>query len=141
MKEHELKLLWKATLDNGVVLSQFNSNGTETKFQDVIDNFDNLDTFELKHVSIDLLIKVDLINGLITLNDYKSATPDNLKKQKHNIRLIYFRRNNVDINIKGEILRKTTTYFIGYQYNDINGQNRKVLLNIDELGNIILGDM
>jgi hypothetical protein len=82
MKEHELKLLWKATLDNGVVLSQFNSNGTETKFQDVIDNFDNLDTFELKHVSIDLLIKVDLINGLITLNDYKSATPDNLKKQK-----------------------------------------------------------
>ena len=141
MIETELNFLWKATFDDDSVVSQFNSDGTENKFKIVQDKFDDLTYFELRSTLNKTIINVDLINGFIILNDYKFDIPEDIKKQKHNIRLIYFRRNKIDINIKGEVLRRTVSYFIGYQYNDLQGKNRKVLVNIDQDGNMILGDM
>jgi len=141
MIETELNFLWKATFDDDSVVSQFNSDGTENKFKIVQDKFDDLTYFELRSTLNKTIINVDLINGFIILNDYKFDIPEDIKKQKHNIRLIYFRRSKNDINIKGEVLLQTISYFIGYQYNDLQGKNRKVLVNIDQDGNMILGDM
>ena len=141
MIETELNFLWKATFDDDSVVSQFNSDGTENKFKIVQDKFDDLTYFELRNIVNNSIINVDLINGFIILNNYKFNIPEDIKKQKHNIRLIYFRRSKNDINIKGEVLLQTISYFIGYQYNDLQGKNRKVLVNIDQDGNMILGDM
>ena len=141
MIKTELNFLWKATFEDDSTVSQFNEDGTENKFKIVQDKFDDLTYFELRNIVNNSIINVDLINGFIILNNYKFNIPEDIKKQKHNIRLIYFRRSKNDINIKGEVLLQTISYFIGYQYNDLQGKNRKVLVNIDQDGNMILGDM
>jgi len=141
MIKTELNFLWKATFEDDSTVSQFNEDGTENKFKIVQDKFDDLTYFELRNIVNNSIINVDLINGFIILNNYKFNIPEDIKKQKHNIRLIYFRRSKNDINIKGEVLLQTISYFIGYQYNDLQGKNCKVLVNIDQDGNMILGDV
>ena len=64
----------------------------------------------------------------------------NILQSKQNIRLIYFRRNKVFFDNQMGPMGHETTYFLGYQYNKDNGSNHKVLVLLDQQGNMILGD-
>jgi uncharacterized FlaG/YvyC family protein len=81
---------------------------------------------------------VDLKRGLIKTLD--SQEPETIEL-KENIRLIYFRRNIVeigehDLKEKSRIIK----YHLGFQYNDKFGNNRQIVLIIDKNGNWYLGE-
>ena len=127
-----LKLHWTAKFKNGEILNQF-KDGKESLFLDVQNKFNELEYFNLQHIEKSLNITIDLMSGLIFINDNDWWGLDLISKKK-NIRLIYFRRNRVTTKGKRDI-----RYYIGYQYNDNVGRNKKVILQVDNNGNIIIG--
>ena len=137
---NSLSFYWFALFNDNTVLPQFEDNGTENKFQKVIDRFADLKSFDIKHKEKDLDIEVDLRHGVIYINDSQSNLDEFKKNEKTNIRLIYFRRHQVLFNASMQEIGHKILYFIGYQYNDKEGQNCKVLLQLDAEGNIIVGD-
>lgn len=134
----KLNLVWKAKFADNSELNQFDGTN-ENKFKKVQDRFNDLTSFELSHISKPLRIAVDLRRGLIFINNMDFVAPE-IISDKENIRLIYLRRNRVETDIKGEIISHKVYYFIGFQYNDKLGKNHKILLNIDQEGNIVIGD-
>jgi hypothetical protein len=142
MNSLNLKILWKARFDNGLVIYQKDSHGVEHSFQEVKDNFSHLKVFTFYHIAKPLEVSVDLERGLIFINNkQQQIVNQDLIYIKKNIRLICFRRHRVKIENKS--LKQTEHdiyYFIGYQYQDQHDKNRKVLLQVDQEGNIIIGD-
>jgi len=136
--EIKLNLVWKATFSDGSVIKQFDGD-KENKFELVKNRFEELSQFELVHIDKPLLFVVDTRRGFLFINKCHNVAEE-IVGSKSNIRLIYFRRRNIDFNIKGEVLDTRISYFLGYQYNDKQGKNRKVLLNIDQDGNVVIGD-
>ena len=134
----KLNLVWKALFNGSTELNQFN-NEKENKFKQVQERFKDLIFFELIHVYKPLRIRVDLRRGLIFINNINFVASEICSERK-NIRLIYFRRNKIDINFTSNISKHDVYYFIGFQYNDRFGKNHKILLNIDQDGNIVIGD-
>jgi len=138
----KLNFLWKAKLNNDIIIKQLDDEGKEHRYQEIKDNFDKLKYFYLTN-NKDKTFIVDLINGFIYLNKRQRNLFDD-KLEKKNIRLIYFRRKQISIKIgktkhkfpKGDIVR----YFLGFQYNDLEGRNHKILLQINDEGNVIIGD-
>ena len=130
-----LSFYWMAEFNNGVIF-QF-ENGIEHRFQEVLDSINELEFFHLYHKKLDLRFIVDLKRGLIKFND--SEEPITVES-KENIRLIYFRRNRIEITEKFIKKSHKIVYHLGFQYNDKLGNNRRVVLKIDEHGNWILGD-
>ncbi len=135
----KLFLQWHAFFSNSLVLKQFEED-RETKFDEVKKRFDNLLSFKLIHISKPLSVEVNLMRGFILIDTKTSVITLEPPESKFNIRLIYFRRNYVDFDIRGEILKHTIYYFLGFQYNDKNNKNHKVLLKIDQEGNINIED-
>jgi hypothetical protein len=136
-----LNLTWTAYFDDNEVVKQYNDDGSENKFKIVQDKFDKLVAFTLSHIHKPLQVQVDLRRGLIFINKANYISEELVNTKKKNVRLIYFRRNQVITDMKGEIIAHYLYYFIGYQYNDVKGKNRQVVLNIDQEGNIAIGDI
>jgi hypothetical protein len=103
---------------------------------------EQLKIFALKHVDKPLSIEVNMERGfLLIINQNKEINfPSMEVVDKNNIRLIFFRRHFVVSNSQ-DMTNSTDTiiYFIGYQYTDDKGKNHKVILQLDEFGNIIVG--
>jgi hypothetical protein len=135
----ELELVWKAKFEDGSKVYQYDDNNKEHLFKEVLDRFDTLSTFSLHHKSKPLIITVDVKRGLISINGIQEADND-LITEKTNIRLIHFRRNKVHFNGNLQRTGHDIIYFIGYQYLTKEGKNKKVLLQVTQSGNIILGD-
>jgi hypothetical protein len=136
-KMNTLSFHWIATFDDGCIF-QF-EDGKENKFQEVLDRITVLRSFTLKHKDTGLAFTVDLTKGLVYLGKNKYLAEE-FVKQKNNIRLIYFRRNRVELGEKGNQLSHMVFYFLGYQYVDNAGNNHKVIMQIDSEGNWVLGD-
>lgn len=132
-----LSFHWVAIFDDGCIF-QF-EDGKENKFQKVLDRITALKWFTLKHKTTGLAFTVDLVRGVILFGHGQNVATE-FDKTKSNIRLIYFRRNKVELGEKGEKLSHTIIYFLGYQYSDNVGNNHKVIMQIDKDGNWILGD-
>jgi uncharacterized FlaG/YvyC family protein len=132
-----LSFYWMAEFNNGV-LFQF-ENGIEHKFQEVLDRINDLEYFHLYHrdgmTNINFI--VDLKRGLIKTLDAQEPIK---VEEKKNIRLIFFRRHKVEITEKMMEKSHTIEYHLGFQYNDKLGNNRQIILIIDEEGNWILED-
>jgi len=133
-----LTFYWMAEFKNGVIF-QF-EDGKEHKFQEVKDRINELEFFHLYHKDgmSNINFIVDLKRGLIKTLD--SQEPETIEL-KENIRLIYFRRNIVeigehDLKEKSRIIK----YHLGFQYNDKFGNNRQIVLIIDKNGNWYLGE-
>jgi hypothetical protein len=131
---------WMALLKNGDYIKQYEDD-VEHRFQEVIDKFKELQFFYLynKNNFKEKFI-VDLENGFVYKNiiiqDFKET--DN---KKNNIRLIYkrVRRNKITTgNVKS--IKEEIHYLLGLQYSDKLGNNKKIILQIDNEGNWILGD-
>jgi hypothetical protein len=134
-----LSLYWKAELKNGEVINQFDNN-LDKNYARVKENLINLRWFILYDKNnFNKKFMVDLENGFIyTNNIIQDFAEVQTKIEKKNIRLIYCRRKRIKIgNNKPEL---TIRYILGFQYNDTFGYNRKIVLQIDESGNWILGD-
>jgi len=133
-----LNFHWFAEFDTSY-LKQY-ENGIENKFQKVLDHASELKYFLIRHKNKDLSVTVDLKNGIIFINHHQTNIDEFTKTEKSNIRLIYFRRHRVELNAQMQEIGHNIIYFIGYQYIDKLGHNRKILLQLDSEGNIIVGE-
>lgn len=130
-----LSFHWTAEFNNGI-LFQF-ENGMEHRFQEVIDRINELEFFHLYHKKLNIRFIVDLKKGIIKYNNI--LEPINIEEKK-NIRLIYFRRITKEIGcIDLKEKSNKIMYHLGFQYIDKNGYNQKIILEIDEEGNFIIG--
>ncbi len=131
-----LSFSWKAFFSDGYILEQF-ENKIEHKFKEIKDNFDKLTKFSLVNKDYSKCFTVDLKNGFIIYNNFRNINTDQIGK-KENIRLIYFRRHQVEISEKGQELSHKIEYYLGLQWLDSNRNNRKIVLIIDSEGNFII---
>jgi hypothetical protein len=134
-----LNLIWTANFKDGSSIKQYDEAQNEHLFKEVQNRFSELTSFSLSHINNPFIVTVDLKSGTIQINKNQKMEPE-LINTGDNIRLIFFRRHKhvMNGNLNKE-LSHIILYFIGYQYNDIDGNNRKILLQIDQEGNIILG--
>ena len=133
---NSLNFYWIAEFENDCIF-QF-ENKIEHKYQEVKDRIHNLKYFTLQHKNKELAFVVDLINGTITFNKKCPLKIDSDKK--NNIRLIFFRRHKVEITEKMMEKSHTIEYHLGFQYNNKLGNNRQIILQIDNEGNFIIED-
>ena len=132
-----LSFFWMAEFNNGVIF-QF-EDGKEHRFQEVLDRINELEYFHLYHKDgmTNINFIVDLKKGFIKTLDSKEPTEISEKK---NIRLIFFRRHKVEISENCIEKSHTIEYHLGFQYNDKLGNNRQIVLIIDNEGNWVLGE-
>jgi hypothetical protein len=128
---------WTAGFKDGTDLMQFNEDKTENKYQLVKNRMNELTIFYLYNKDLSKIFIVDLIKGLVGCGWTKNVE---LKEEKQNIRLIFFRRHNKEITENCIEKSHIITYYLGFQYNDKNGNNRQVVLIIDSKGNWTLGE-
>lgn len=133
-----LKYRWTAVLKDGNKIEQYPSGNTETLFREVLDNAANLKEFYIQHISMPLRVTVDLVEGILFVNDMIQNIDSNITK-KYNIRLIYFRRHTVKLT-EGLDSDHSIKYFIGYQYTGEKSENHKILVQLDGLGNLVVGE-
>jgi len=133
----KLNFLWISRFKDNSEIYQIDQNGNEHRFQEVKDRFSELVYFHLSN-NKDKIFTVDLINGLIYFNNYQTVEPE-LIKEKKNLRLIYFRRNFIDLTLTG-IKNHTIIYFLGLQYTSINNENRNIILQINQNGDFIISE-
>ena len=133
---NSLQFHWQARFSDNSIIYQFNKDETENKFQIVRDKFNDLRYFYLTN-NLDKMFCVDLINGFIFFNNHLSIEK---KETKENCRLIFFRRHRIELNQLGKKMNHDINYHLGFQYNDKNGNNRQIVLIIDEQGNWVLGE-
>jgi len=130
-----LAFRWIAIFSDGTKIEQF-ENDIEHNFQEIKDKFSDLAYFNLTDRK-GHMFSVDLINGLIGYN-YLTLPYIKVKEKKDNIRLIYFRRHQVEITEKMIEKSHTIIYFLGIQWATINNENRNIILQIDENGDFII---
>jgi hypothetical protein len=135
-----LSFHWTAGFKDGSDLMQFNEDGTENRFKLVKDRIEELKDFYIYNKDLSKIFIVNLDKGYISFGKTQTIQPDLLKEEKKNIRLIFFRRHTVELTISNIEKSHVIIYFLGFQYNDKNGYNRKIILIIDNQGNWYLGD-
>jgi len=128
-----LAFTWIAIFEDGTKIEQFNSEGIENRFQLVKDKFDKLVFFNLTNKEGKLFI-VNLREGLIGYNDLVMSYRKS-EEEKGNIRLIFFRNHKVEITENCIEKSHIINYHLGFQYNNKLGNNRQIVLIIDEEGN------
>ena len=133
-----LKFHWVAKFNSRPDIRQYDEDGKEHAFREVLDLHGDLKSFSLIHTEKDFTITIDMNTGLIYTN-IQTPEPELLHKEKRNLRPIYFRRNQVTLGTGFVEIGRTIVYFLGYQYNDSLGNNHKRLLQIDGDGNFIVG--
>ncbi len=140
-----LSLIWTAEFKNGTLIQQFEDSEQkiEHAFKEVLDSQEDLLAFALFDISNKIWYVVDLITGVI----YKSTEgqarlgvdEDMLREKTYKYRLIYFRRvvRTFGTDLK-ELDSPKIAYFLGFQYADENGRNRKKIIKIDDCGRMVI---
>jgi hypothetical protein len=127
---------WIAYFKDDTKIEQFENN-IEHRFQEVKDKFNELNCFCLYKKDQSQLFKVYLPEGIITEGNDKNIK---LIELKENCRLIFFRRHKIELTEKMIEKSHSIEYHLGFQYNDKLGNNRKIILIIDENGSWSLGE-
>lgn len=127
---------WNAIFKDGTHIFQFDKSGIEHRFQEVKEKFNDLVYFNLTN-SKGKMFSINLANGLIGYNRLEFPYIE-IEDKKQNIRLIYFRRHRIEITEQLQEKLHTIEYHLGMQWNDKFGNNRQIILIIDEQGNFIL---
>jgi len=133
-----LTFSWIAFFNDGKIIKQY-EEGIEHRFQEVKDNLINLIRFSLVNKNFSICFTVELKNGFILYNNYRGINLEEIE-YKENIRLIFFRRHQIEIGENLKQKNHTITYHLGFQYLDKLGNNKKIILQIDEEGNWILSE-
>lgn len=143
MSMTSLKIHWLAQFSDGSQLKQFETDGKENLFREVLNRQNDLTKFILFHTEKSLRLTLDLKLGVIYINNIQMPQPELLVNAdiKNNKRLIYFRRITKELSsFKGTVSDTNTTvlYFLGYQYLDKNGHNKKRIIQISDNGDVII---
>ncbi len=136
---NSLNFNWLAELSDGTVINQFDT-GKDNSFPIVIKNINCINWFYLYSKEDKYIL--DLKNGFIYKNKIiQDFLEEDKLKTKKNIRLIYFRRVRRYFDNQLTKINKTVHHIVGFQYNDINNINHKIVMQIDDNnGDCILGD-
>ena len=129
---------WIAVFKDKSEISQIDEAGKEHLFKEVQEKMSDLSFFILKHNEKDNYYVVDINKGLIYINKIQDPEEEFIAN-KTNIRLIYFRRNRVHMDNNFKELDRDIIHFLGYQYLDKEGKNHKVIIQISNEGNILIG--
>jgi hypothetical protein len=126
-----LVFLWKAKFIDNTVLYQEDG----IPFKEVQNRFKELKEFSIHSKELQKCFVVNLEKGYIS--DCKLDYND--KEIKNNIRLIYFRRHNIELGMSdlkehNHIIR----YFLGFQYLDKNNHNHQIIFEINSDGSFIV---
>jgi len=135
-----LNYYWIAQFKDNKYFGEYDENQKEHSFAEIKERIDDIKFFFLinKQNTYDNFI-VDIENGSISVGHY-SKLLENITEKK-NIRLIFFKRRTVEVAQRDLQTVKEDIYFIlGFQYNTITGENRKLLLQIDNNGNFVIGE-
>ena len=132
----KLNLTWVANFSDGSSISQFDSTGHEILFKVVQDKLSLLDSFQLIHQSKNFKVTVNIATGNLYINEEQSSLEE--PKVKNNIRLIFFRRHRVLMNEHFVEQGHKLVYFIGFQYLNEKNENCKVIIQVDQEGNILI---
>jgi hypothetical protein len=135
----KLSFHWTAAFKDGPDVMQIDENGVENRFQLVKDRFSDLTEFYLYNEELSKIFIVDLVKGNIKFGHVHILEDDNVKI-KQNIRLIFFRRNQVIFSLNGKQMEHIIIYHLGFQYQDEEGKNKKTIIKIDSKGSWILGE-
>jgi len=138
-----LNIVWCAILEDSSVIRQYDLNGRECLFKEVLDSRDKLKRFMLCNRFNGEVFIVDLVDGYIskTKEVYGVFKPrvDMLRKQQYDYRLIYFREVERTFNQKlSETGNPKINYFLGFQYTDENSKNHKRMIKISETGDWVV---
>lgn len=133
-----LSFIWIARFKDDTIIHQYENN-TEHRFQEVLNRFSDLTYFTLYN-KCGKVFTVDLINGLIFYDNHLKIEDDLLQEKRNNIRLIFFRRHRVLLTEKRIEKNDEIIYFLGFQYQDNQLNNRKIILQINSEGRFIVGD-
>ena len=137
-----MKLIWMAQFRDGSILRQFDNEERtkEHSFKEVLDRQDDLSVFNLINTGTGKTYRLNLDTGNVHVLQAGSfvtnAEPDIAVGRK--VRLIYFRRMKKDMgfNNAGALVSvgepAMLASFLGCQWNDPDGKNRKILLQIHE---------
>ena len=122
---------WTAIYNDGTFLSQFKEE-KEILFKDI--DQEKLIAFEMGDGGSK--VRVDLKTGVFKLNDNEIKVKD-FSGRDEVYRLIYFRRNTVDIGTAGNITDRNTDHYIGLQFTDEteDGEINKKAMISDSHGN------
>jgi hypothetical protein len=129
---------WTAIFKDKSELSQIDEEGKEHLFKEVQEKMSDLSFFILKYNKNDNYYIVDIHKGLIYINKIQDPEAEFIS-DKFNIRLIYFRRNRVHMDNNYKEIDRDIIHFLGYQYLDKVGKNHKVIIQISNEGNILIG--
>ena len=122
-----LVFLWIAVFKNGDTWHQKNHS-----FKEIKQRMNELSKFTLYSYKLNKYFIANLLNASISdSNNNKIININNT-----NVRLIYFRRINGITNFNKTI--SEVSYFIGYQYKDIEQKNTKILIQIFNNGKFII---
>ena len=108
---------------DGDCLTQYSEDGSERLFKDI--DQEKLKEFVIYDDKEE--ISVNLLDGTFRLNDTYLTVPK-LEGIAEPRRLIYFRRNRINIGTKGVIESRSVESFIGYQVT-IDGKNNKIMFS------------
>jgi hypothetical protein len=127
-------LIWKAYFKNQYVLEQFDMDGKERLFKEVLDRQDELERFELFNDKEKY--SVNLRTGLFTI---KGVEIDlfNITSQQPKYRAIYYRRMQTTFTSQQIGKPKLFCYLLGLQ-TTIDNKNVQRVLQIYPDGKIVL---
>jgi hypothetical protein len=132
-------LKWKAHFKNQYVLEQFDKEGKERLFREVLDRQEELERFEL--IGDKKIYSVNLRDGSFYIDDVKLnlITEQELGVPLQNVeyRIVYYKR--VQVTMTQSVLGKPKIlcYLLGWQ-TTVDGKCFKRILQIYQDGNIFL---
>ena len=138
-----LDLIWIAQFNDGSEICQYEQDGSENLFKDVLDRQETLVRFALVRRKDAYTYLVDLQKGCISLQPMGGTIieprADMLRKAEYAYRLIYFREVERTFNSNLEEVEDAKyTYFLGFQYTDDNGSNQKRIMKIKSNGDLVV---
>jgi len=138
MLNSPLKFHWTAVLKDGTEIAQFDANGVEHLYKEVLDRADKLVTFYLVHITKPLKLTIDVTRGILFINGKQDTSWENVQEIKHNVRVIFFRRHKETTNLDFKLITHEIFYFLGYQYNGVNGVNYQTVVQLNDNGDMVI---
>jgi len=139
MGDYEIQFPWLARFKDGSELPQFSKDGSENLFRKVLDRQDDLATFRVGPVTVDLYDGSFLIHGIKLTGSCEVQAFDEWGiDERLPKRLIYFRRptREMDIQSLREVRAPYVVYGVGWQAT-IEGRNVKHVVFIHPNGDIV----
>lgn len=135
----KVMLRWKARFKNQHMLNQFDSQGREILFKEVLERQNDLEIFEL--VEDGKVYQINLNTGMFTINgieiflitEQELGTP---LRDAH-YRIIYYKRMQTNFTVQKLEKPKVFCYLLGWQ-TTVNGKNFQRILQIFPDGKLFL---